>query len=307
MAKSPCFWFSTVCGGIVFLTLMIFLITSFIYVDYDEYAFKKSTVSNTVYQDEVFEEGRYLWGFDHTKVSFPSKFKLLDLELTVSTSDGVTLGIDMSFWYKIPREKISDLYSKYGTNYVSQMTSISLAIIRNTAVIFSANDFLSKRREITNVIASNISQSLAENAFIDVPVYTVKLRNVEFPEAILKTQLDAAILLEENEKKEYEQTASLIRSDTERLVQQIQANTTIIMRTAEANKTAKIASAHAQYDEIIGRSRGIGIADTIEMLTMNGTSDDIDNVTNTFLKLMAILDNNQTQIVNLESPAIVNL
>eukprot|EP00486_Rosalina_sp_Unknown_P010972 CAMPEP_0201588962 /NCGR_PEP_ID=MMETSP0190_2-20130828/161224_1 /ASSEMBLY_ACC=CAM_ASM_000263 /TAXON_ID=37353 /ORGANISM="Rosalina sp." /LENGTH=65 /DNA_ID=CAMNT_0048042163 /DNA_START=10 /DNA_END=204 /DNA_ORIENTATION=+ len=65
----------------------------------------------------------------------------------------------------------------------------------------------------------------------------------------MATQLAAAVRLEENEKKEFEQQASLIRSETQREVQEIQANTTVIMRTAQANKTAKIAAANAQYDE----------------------------------------------------------
>eukprot|EP01084_Bolivina_argentea_P308112 532673_1 len=306
MSKSPCFWLSTICGSIIFLVLMIILITSFTYVEHDEYAFKKSTISNTVYQDEVYGMGRYLWGVDHTKVSFPAKYQLIDLELDVSNSDGVAVGIDMSFWYKLPKENLSKIYSKYGLNYKSQMISLTNAIVRNTAVQFSVGDFLSHRRIVAETIAKNISQSLAENVYVDVPAYGVELRNVNFPDSIMATHLIAAIRLEENEKKEYEQEATIIRSETDKIVQQIKANTTIILRTAEANKTTKIQSANAKYDEIIGRARGIGIADTIQILTRNDSR--INNtVTHTFLKLMAILDNNQTKIVNLESTAIVSL
>ncbi len=79
------------------------------------------------------------------------------------------------------------------------------------------------------------------------------------------------------------------------------ANTTIITRTAEAEKLATMDSARAQYEEIIGQARGLGIAHVIKNLGMDKYNE---NVSDTFVQLMSILDNNQTQIViNLDSKA----
>ena len=120
----------------------------------------------------------------------------------------------------------------------------------------------------------------------------------------MDSHLNAAIRLEENEKKEYEQNATLIRGETQKLVQQYNANTTVITRTAEAEAFAKVESAKARYEEIIGQARGVGIAEVIDGLGMEEFGE---NVTDTFLKLMAILDNNATQIVNIETPAMIKL
>ncbi len=76
-------------------------------------SFKKNALQNTVYQDKVYEAGCYSCGFEHTitKVSFPSRYQLIDL------------GIGMSLWHKLTKENLSKLYSKYGLNYKSQMKS----------------------------------------------------------------------------------------------------------------------------------------------------------------------------------------
>lgn len=94
------------CGFVIFLTLMIMLITSFAYVEYDEYAFKKSTTTNKVDQSEVYDNGRYLWGFNHKKVVFPKLFQVQELNLSVANQEGVSVNIAVSFWYRLPKDDL---------------------------------------------------------------------------------------------------------------------------------------------------------------------------------------------------------
>jgi len=289
------------CGGIVFLTCLIMFITSFAYVEYDELCFKKSTTTNTVDQSEVYANGRYLWGFNYNKVSFPRLFQSQELNLSVANQEGVMVNVLVSFWYRLPKEDLSNIYSRYGTNYETQLVSFARSAVRNTAVDFSVNQFLTNRSIIRDVMAQNVSRALAE-LYIDCPAYTVQLNEIEFTDAVLQKQLTAAITLEQNLLKEFEQQATEIRATTEKLVEEYQANTTFITREAEANKTAKIEIAQAQYDEIIGSARGNGMAVTMAAL---GITDEVDK--SRFLKLMAVLDNEEARIVDLDSSAIVNL
>ena len=138
--------------------------------------------------------------------------------------------------------------------------------------------------------------------FIDCPAYTVQLNEIEFNAELLLTHLNAAITLENNLKKDYEQTAETIRAETEKQVEEYIANATVVTRTAEANKQAAIETAQAKYDEIIAQARGVGLANTTEAL---GITDPIEKAR--FLKLMAILDNSEAKIIDLTSAAIVNL
>ncbi len=84
-------------------------------------------------------------------------------------------------------------------------------------------------------------------------------------------------------------------------MQEYDKNTTIILRTAEANKSARIKGAQAKYQEIIGQARGMGIANTMRTLQMDIVNE---SVANTFLRLLAILDNNRTQIINIVSSPV---
>ena len=193
------------------------------------------------------------------------------------------------------------IYSTYGTNYETQLNSIARAAVRNTAVDFSVNQFLQNRSVVRDQIAENVSLALA-NMYIDCPSYTVQLNEIEFSDTLLATHLTAAITIENNYQKEYEQTATETRAETDKLVAEYAANTTIITRTAEANKTAQIETAQAEYDEIIAKARGLGIASTMEAL---GIVNETEKAR--FLKLMAILDNADARIVDLTGSAIINL
>ena len=50
---------------------------SFSYVEYDELALKKNTVSNKVDNSIVYENGRYFWGVSVEPLTFPSKYQLI--------------------------------------------------------------------------------------------------------------------------------------------------------------------------------------------------------------------------------------
>merc|ERR1740129_1392250 len=95
------------CGGAVSLMLLIMLITSFNYVEYDELAFKRSTTYNKVDQSEVYDNGRYVWGFNHEKVSFPKLFQSEELTLSVANKEGVMVNLDVSFWWRLDEDDLS--------------------------------------------------------------------------------------------------------------------------------------------------------------------------------------------------------
>ena len=151
-------------------------------------------------------------------------------------------------------------------------------------------------------IAFNMEEALAA-MHIECPAHMLHLSDeIQFQQLILDTHLEAAIVLEDNLKKEYEQQATLIRVETDKRVADYTRNITVITRTAEANKTQLIETAQAQYDEIVGSARGTGIADTMSAL---GIVDATDKAR--FLQLVAMLDNEGARIVDLDSSAIVNL
>ena len=195
----------------------------------------------------------------------------------------------------------ADIYSAYGLEYSTQLTSIARAAVRNSAVDFGVDAFLTDRAAVRALIAENLPIALAEMN-IDCLGYTVQLNEITFSAELLDTHMDSAVTLENNLKIGYEQTAREIRAETERQVEEYSANTTVITRTAEANKTAMIETAQAEYDEIITQARGQGMADTMSALGITAADEKAR-----FLKLMAILDNDESKIVEINSGAVINL
>merc|ERR1712013_902776 len=193
------------------------------------------------------------------------------------------------------------IYTHYGTAYETQLISFARSAVRNTAVDFSVNQFLTNRSIIRDQMAQNVSLSLSE-LFVDCPAYTVQLNEIEFQDTVLQKQLQAAITLEENLLKGFVQEATEIRAETDKLVEEYDSNTTVILRTAEASKLAQIETAQAQYDEIVDSARGNGMAAAMTALGIEAEEDK-----SRFLSLMAILDNSEARTVDLDSSAIVNL
>jgi len=291
---------SVCCCSVVFLTLMIMLITSFKYVEHDEYAFKKSTTSNKVDTSTVYTNGRYLWGFDQTSVVFHSKFQHQKFSLSVANQEGVSVEVTVSFLYRLKENKLKSIYNAYGTEYEATLISLARAAVRNSAVDFAVDQFLTDKALVRDRIAENIPAALSDMN-IECPPHTVQLNEIKFSDELLRSHLSSAIKLEENLKKGYEQSAEEIRAETQKLVGAYSANTTIILRTAEALKEASIETAQAKYDEIITQARGDGLN-----LVIDGVGiDDPDQAQ--FLKLMAILDNPNATIVEMDGSAIINL
>jgi len=147
------------CCGVVFLTGMILLIVSFVYVEYDEFAFKKDTTANEVHTDEVYTNGRYLWGPNWDVITFSRLYQEVSYEdsssLDVGNNEGIQVNIDVNFWYKLRRKYLKDLYQKYGTKYHDKATSIAKAALKNTAVAFTLDEYLRSRAQIAKAMNNN--------------------------------------------------------------------------------------------------------------------------------------------------------
>ena len=50
------------CGCVNLIVGIILLCVSFQYVDYNQYALKRNTLTNKVYTDKIYENGRYIFG-----------------------------------------------------------------------------------------------------------------------------------------------------------------------------------------------------------------------------------------------------
>jgi regulator of protease activity HflC (stomatin/prohibitin superfamily) len=316
-----------VCAGCGFVSLIVGIIlicVSFQYVEYNQYGLKRNTLTNTVFTNKIYENGRYMMGPSVNMIYFEKDYQKVDFSgsnaLSVSNDDGTGFHITVTFFYRIQKENIEKLYNKFGTNYKSKILSLSQSTLKNTAILYNIDDYLTKRSTITKSIKTNVTATL-NNIWIDVD--ELQLHEVLFPEVVNNKYLDAAVQLQVNAKMEYEQDADLIRQETSRLVEVINANETLVLAEAEANyniitqlagvnatqliETAKTEElklkqiAMAQQSKLIAEARGLYMAQLISNLTMTNST-----TRKTFIKLMALLDNTGVKIINTDSSIIIN-
>jgi len=313
------------CGCLGFVSLItgiILICVSFQYVEYNQYSLKKNTLTNKVFTDQIYDNGRYVMGPSVTMLYFERDYQKIqfagDSALSVANDDGTGFYITLTYFYRIQKENITQLYNKFGLNYRSKILSLSQSTLKNTAIIYSIDDYLTNREMITSAMKTNVSKTL-ENIWIDVD--ELQLHEVLFPEVVKTKYLDAAIQLQTNAKMEYEQDADLIRQETSRLVELVNADKMIVVAEAEANynkitefanvnateliETAEAESlklkeiANAQKAKLIAEARGIYMSHLISNLTMTNAT-----TRNMFIKLMAILDND-VKIINTDSSIII--
>lgn len=280
---------------------MIILILSFQYVEYNEYVFKKYNLNNKVYMDKVFENGRYLWGPDHKKISFPRDYQRVNFEqLSIADSDGKELFLELSFYYRVQKENLKKLYNQYGNNIHLTVKSKTESVLKNTAPLYSTEEYLTKREEIASIMNKNVTETL-EKMWLNVETNKLCLKRVQMSNNVEEKYLEAAIKIEEEEQTIYQGQADEIRAQTEQLVAQYSVNNSLVYATAVAESTRIKAEATANSDLLVRTARGIGMSSIITDLGMTN-----ETTRALFFKLMAILDNSNLKIINADNTVIIN-
>lgn len=279
--------------------IIIGIATSYEYIDYNEYAFKKNTWSNTVDTEVVYENGKHFWGWNKEAIIFPRNYQLVFFEeLAVSDQEEKPFRIDVSFLYRLKKDNLVDLYQQFGTAYHDTILSKVQSTIKNTVPQYLLQEYLENRQGITEIMNRNITEELS-SIWIDVELNKMQLKFIGLESTTITKFLDAAVQLQSNDQKEFEQEAELIRQNTTKLVKEVNAETTILTREAEANYDKTIEFATAAAKELTSNARGLGIANVVNQLEFNSTSS-----RGKFIRLISILDNKSTRLVDVDNSLI---
>jgi regulator of protease activity HflC (stomatin/prohibitin superfamily) len=285
------------CCCVLFFSIGIPLITtSFEYVQYNQLAFPKNTLTNKVDQSEVFTNGRYFLGPNVDLVTFKSTYQKIefagDNALQVFNSEGLSVELDASFYFKIQAGNLQKMFTAYGTNIITKALDIAESTLKNNAVTFTIEQYLKNRAIIAQTFNRNLTKAMS-SIYLDVEDHKFQMRQITFPEQIRTKYLDAAVVLQREKQYQFEQEAKLIRDNTDKMTKSTKANTTVITREAEAKSARIVAVAKAHADQLVSTARGKGIAIALSNLTISDPAD-----RKMFIKLMAILDNPSTKIVD---------
>ena len=261
---------------------------SFSYVGYNELAFKKNTISNKVDNSTVYENGRYFWGVSVEPLTFPSKYQLIAYkgnDLLIFSTIGTEFPIEVDVYWKFANENLAKIFGKFGKDYNKPFTDKIKASIKNTAPKFTVDQYIANRSYIAETMLNDINTDLSE-VHLHINPHKFLLKRIDFPSNIKDKFLRTAVQALENAKALLQQEVELINKETEELIEEIQANITIVNQLAKAQADAIIKSAEADASKIIQEATGDGINYLFEQLNVTNPMD-----RDKMFQILTILDN----------------
>lgn len=148
-------------------------------------------------QEDVYGEGIHrVWPWD-TMYVYDVRIQDGPERLTILTSNGLSVGLDVSVRFRPSSESLSALHQQIGPTYYQKIIKPTIrSEVRKIVGNYTPEQiYSSKRQELETRIVESIEQALADK---HIRVETILIRNVELPE-----QLRVAI----SEKLEEEQRA----------------------------------------------------------------------------------------------------
>ncbi|MEO8512212.1 MAG: prohibitin family protein [Ignavibacteria bacterium] len=118
-----------------------------------------------------------------------------DDAIATLSSDGLSLKLDVTVWYRLNENDAPQVYRTIGTDYVEKIVRPAVrTAIRDVSVGYSATDIYSmKREDFVNDVTKNLEKAFTGRGII---LERVLLRNVELPEKV-RAAIDEKIASEQ--------------------------------------------------------------------------------------------------------------
>ena len=122
--------------------------------------------------------------------------------IVVLTSDGVSIKLDVTGWYRLKPEQAADVYENLGLDYSEKIVRPALrTAIRNAVVEYRSEDIYSKKRsEAVETMEKFISNELDKRGIV---FERILLRNVILPQRITKAIDEKISAQQEAQKMEF--------------------------------------------------------------------------------------------------------
>jgi len=137
---------------VVFLTSIILFSVSFDTLEPHECGVLYNNVHKSLDQDTVYNNGRYFVGLGSHFITYPVTLQHIefanDQQLVCWTREGQEVGIDVSWWYRLQRDHVLDIYHRYREDFHSRLVQIGVRMVKEVCSNFTAEQFFSQRQEI---------------------------------------------------------------------------------------------------------------------------------------------------------------
>lgn len=186
----------------------------------------------------------------------------------MATNEGISIGINIVFYYRLTDNILPNVYNKYNTNYGQLIVNMARSIIKNVASQYEVNDFITSHLEIGLHIANDLNQTIYKNVGIEVLSGNVFILNVIPPVSVTSQNLLSAIALQDNSAQMNQQIVDNIIATTANMVNLINANTSLAIQNANSEAIRIIENSKAQATNIILNAKADAIYNAVALLNI---------------------------------------
>ena len=230
------------CSCFISFLLIIFGFSS---LEATEFGLNYSWISKSI-SPKVKENGLYFIGIGHSFIKFPKTVQTIEFSnqktankgpIQSRTSDGLEVTLEISFQYILNKDKIYELYSKYGKNYDYIFQNIAVHILTEEATKYTAYNFFMDRGKIKDDFQKELNEMFEELCYSNIQF--LQLRSVDLPNLFEESIQESEVKKQDILRAKAEQNKIIIEVDTKIKAAEYQKDVIINMAEGEAEAIYK--------------------------------------------------------------------
>ena len=226
-------------------TSFLLIIFGFASLEATEFGLNYSWISKNI-SPNIKENGLYYIGIGHSFIKFPKTVQTIEFSNQKSankgpiqsrTSDGLEVTLEISFQYILTKEKIYELYTKYGSNYNYIFQNIAVHTLTEEATKYTAYNFFMDRGKIKDDFQMELNEIFEQLCYSSIVF--LQLRSVDLPSLFEESIQESEVKKQDILRAKAEQNKIMIEVDTKIKAAEYQKDVIINMAEGEAEAIYK--------------------------------------------------------------------
>ena len=226
-------------------TSFLLIIFGFASLEATEFGLNYSWISKNI-SPNIKENGLYYIGIGHSFIKFPKTVQTIEFSNQKSankgpiqsrTSDGLEVTLEISFQYILTKEKIYELYTKYGSNYNYIFQNIAVHTLTEEATKYTAYNFFMDRGKIKDDFQMELNEIFEQLCYSNIVF--LQLRSVDLPSLFEESIQESEVKKQDILRAKAEQNKIMIEVDTKIKAAEYQKDVIINMAEGEAEAIYK--------------------------------------------------------------------
>jgi hypothetical protein len=257
--------------GLVALALFLFL--SLDSLEYNNIGLNYSSYFKSV-ENKTYSSGFHFIGLGHDFISYDINIKTMEFSngpkatlpsIKCRTQDGLPVGLEISFQYRVLPETIYEIYTEYGADMNPVLLRTAIDQISETATEFNAYDFFTKRTQISAEMKAKLDTRLRQDMYSEVVFF--QLRSIDLPDdyelALQQTEVTKQDILKADAEKNKNNVTQQMRVEVASISQAVTINQATGAATSKKLKADSVAQTFLE----IQTKQGQAYADVKKNLT----------------------------------------